>query len=245
MASSPIALTVTAMSPLRFGSFMDGEINRLTKDRTMQPDSLLETVVVHFRRLSGGRVTVQKPLHTVNLALIMKEIEHSEGIPPSLQRVTHCGKAVDEASFFQLLRNCKSPVKELDLSVTMRIVGGAFAKVLLCSCSPSMCGIRVQQLTFFANLFPMQKCRLVWPLRSNPIVAGSTLMPAQSFNEENPTEEVEGSFEYSPPEGTPLVAGVHTVSVKFTPTNMAYEAAEMTQTIDVLPVSQLMRSFPC
>jgi hypothetical protein len=63
-------------------------------------------------------------------------------------------------------------------------------------------------------------------------------MPARCFNEENPTEEVEGIFEYSPPEGTRMVAGnAQSVSVKFTPTNKAYDVAELTMTVDVVPVS--------
>lgn len=101
----------------------------MTQAGDMQPSPSQDMVVVRFRRLSGGSITLQKPLHAVNLALIMKEIEHSEGIPPHLQRVTHCGKAVDEASFFELLGRCKSPVKEIDLLVSMRILGGAFTKV--------------------------------------------------------------------------------------------------------------------
>jgi hypothetical protein len=59
-------------------------------------------VVIHLRGISGGVVTVQKELNGLRLESVMRDIEHLEGIPPALQRITHRGKAVTEASFAEV-----------------------------------------------------------------------------------------------------------------------------------------------
>jgi hypothetical protein len=114
---------------LRFGSFDEGEIPSFVGDTLKLPaPQQSEMVSINFRSISGGSITLHKPLHEVNLANLKKEIEHCDGIPSFLQRVTHRGKDLQEQDLRGLFMSYTPSAKEIEVSVTLRINGGMFGR---------------------------------------------------------------------------------------------------------------------
>ena len=99
-------------------------------------------IQVTYRNLDGKLFTFERLLSGTSAASLMLEIEQKEGIPPSQQRITHCGKDLREMDIPALfggvpdnqIQFASSPttsdralaVNELQVSLALRIRGGMF-----------------------------------------------------------------------------------------------------------------------